>query len=72
MTDEPPRYLSYLLRLWQVKVDGEFAWRASLESPNTGERRGFADLDSLYVFLAEQMGGCDQGEEPSNESDTGR
>ncbi len=54
MTDEQPRYLSYLLRLWRVKVDGEFAWRASLESSNTGERQGFADLESLFAFLEEQ------------------
>ena len=36
-------YLSYLLRLWQADADGELVWRASLESPHTGERLGFAD-----------------------------
>lgn len=68
MTDEQPRYLSYLLRLWRVKVDGEFAWRASLESPNTGERRGFADLDSLYAFLVEMIDSklCERSNEPTD------
>jgi hypothetical protein len=26
-------------------------WRASLESPRTGESRGFASLDDLFAFL---------------------
>jgi hypothetical protein len=52
----PRRYLSYLLRLWQ-ESDGDAAiWRASLESPQTGERRGFANLASLVAFLEEQTG----------------
>jgi hypothetical protein len=56
MTDSPPRYLSYMLRLWQTDVNGELVWRASLESPHTGERQGFADLESLFAFLEEQTG----------------
>jgi len=32
-------------------------WRASLEDPHSGERRGFADLESLFAFLKEQTGG---------------
>lgn len=43
---------SYLLRLWR---DGsKEAWRASLQSVQTGERHMFADLDSLVAFLLEQ------------------
>lgn len=48
------RYLSYMLRLWQVQEDGELTWRASLESPQTGERRGFSNLAVLFAFLEEQ------------------
>jgi len=50
------RYLSYLLRLWQIKSGGELVWRASLESPHTGERRGFASLEALFAFLRWQTG----------------
>ena len=55
MTPEQRRYYSYLLRLWQVDGAGSPIWRASLEDPHTGERRGFADLESLFAFLKEQM-----------------
>ena len=47
-------YLSYLLRLWQAHTDGELVWRASLESPHTGERLSFADAESLFAFLDAQ------------------
>jgi hypothetical protein len=45
MTTEQPGYLAYLLRLWRVNDDGKPVWRASLESPHTGERHGFANLE---------------------------
>ncbi len=51
MTQEERRYISYLLRLWQIRNKGELVWRASLESPLTGERRGFASLAKLIDFL---------------------
>ena len=47
-------YLSYLLRLWQAHADGELVWRASLESPHTGECLSFADAESLFAFLDAQ------------------
>ena len=50
-------YLAYMLRLWQVSCEGEPIWRASLESPHTGERHGFANLESLVAFLEEQTAG---------------
>ncbi len=50
MTDKP-LYLAYLLRLWQVRREGHLLWRVSLESPHTGERWGFADIDQLLAFL---------------------
>ncbi len=55
MTTERPRYLAYMLRLWQAGSDEELTWRASLESPHTGERRGFASLEALFEFLEEQI-----------------
>jgi TRAP-type C4-dicarboxylate transport system permease small subunit len=54
-------YLSYMLRLWQesvdepVEVDGAPVWRASLTSPITGERLGFATLDDLVEYLHHQV-----------------
>jgi hypothetical protein len=45
------RYESYLLRLWESDEAGQLIWRASLESTDTGERRGFADLSSLFAYL---------------------
>ena len=56
MPEEPQEYQSYLLRLWRTSSQGKLAWRASLESAQTGERRGFADLASLFAFLEEQTG----------------
>lgn len=64
-----PRYMAYLLRLWQPSDDeaelqnGEpprcwkgAVWRASLESAHTGELKGFASLDDLFSFLRRQTG----------------
>jgi len=51
MAKEQPDYVSYLLRLWRASDAEGAAWRASLESPHTGERRGFASLDELFGFL---------------------
>jgi len=44
-------HFSYLLRVWAVDLNGDIGWRASLESPQTGERLGFADLAALFAFL---------------------
>lgn len=50
------RYLAYLLRIWQTKDAEQLVWRASLEDPHTGERKGFPNFDALVVFLWEQLG----------------
>lgn len=50
-SNERRRYHAYLLRLWQTDEGEAVVWRALLEDPRTGERRGFADLASLFVFL---------------------
>jgi hypothetical protein len=51
---EQPDYLSYLLRLWRESEE-KAVWRASLESPRTGECTGFASLDALFDFLRQQI-----------------
>ena len=43
--------MAYLLRLWQVEEGENAPWRASVESPQSGERRGFAGLAELFTFL---------------------
>ena len=54
MTEVSGIYHAYLLRLWRVKYQGQIQWRASLESPHTGERQSFASLDQLFAFLSER------------------
>jgi hypothetical protein len=56
MTAEQPVYLAYMLRLWQVNDGGNSVWRASVESPHTGERYGFVNLEMLFAFLEEKTG----------------
>ena len=56
MSDEPDAYQAYLLRLWRVPYKGKWQWRASLESPRTGERQVYASLEQLFAFLCER---CD-------------
>jgi hypothetical protein len=56
MSGKRPAYRSYLLRLWRAS-DGDLPiWRASLEDPHTGERRGFAGLEQLFAFLDHELG----------------
>ncbi len=47
-------YLAYMLRVWKACTDEGPIWRASLESPHTGERQAFADLTALFAFLQER------------------
>ena len=53
--DEKGKYLSYLLRVWLVRVSGEHIWRGSLEDPFTGERMGFANLKEVFIYLTRQI-----------------
>jgi len=58
--------LIYLLHLWQERSPqpgSPEVWRISLEGPHTGQRRGFADLEGLFGFLREQLGGGRAGEQ---------
>ena len=63
MDRELSDYNSYLLRVWQTSKEGNVAWRASLESPHTGERIGFANLDKLFAFLRQQASAVDDSDE---------
>jgi len=56
MNARQKQYLAYLLRLWRVKQNNGNGWRASLESPHTGEVRSFASFELLVQFLREQIG----------------
>ncbi len=56
MSDERNAYQAYLLRLWRVPCQGRWQWRASIQSPHTGERQLFAGLEQLFAFLSEK---CD-------------
>ncbi len=57
MDEERRSYISYLLRLQRVRSQGQWVWRASLESPATGQRQRFVDLTSLFAFLEAQIRG---------------
>lgn len=65
------RYISYLLRLWQTKSGGKLVWRASLEDPHMGERKGFASLTDLFTFLEQETGHPARDEATPNADDKG-
>ncbi len=69
MAKQERRYWAFMLRLWQVGSGRAIAWRASLEDPHTGERKGFADLDSLLAFLKDQI---EPGTDSSSPLERGR
>lgn len=54
-------YLSYMLRVWRVRVGGQETWRASLENPRTGQRLGFAGLPEVFSYLQERTGRAAEG-----------
>jgi hypothetical protein len=56
MSDERDAYQAYLLRLWRVPYQGKWQWRASLESPRSGEHQVFGSLEQLFAYLSER---CD-------------
>jgi hypothetical protein len=62
MEGEERRYISYLLRLWQIKSEGKLIWRVSLENPLTHKRQGFASLEELFNFLEQEIGCLAQDE----------
>lgn len=54
MSNESDAYQSYLLRLWRARCQGEWQWRASIESRHTGEHQVFGSLEQLFAFLGER------------------
>lgn len=56
----PCRYISYLLRMWETSNGERRLWRASLETPGSGQRLGFASLESLTEFLEAQTAPADK------------
>jgi len=71
MAEEGRRYISYLLRLWQVQGQEGLVWRASLEHASTGERRGFASLAELLAFLEEETAPVDEDKPRSRPAEGG-
>ena len=71
MSREQRCYIAYLLRLWQIRSEGELVWRASLESPHTGERHGFANLTDLFTFLGKEVSHVVQGQTAPNADEKG-
>lgn len=61
-------YFSYLLRIWQSGPVKAATWRASLECPLTGERRTFASLEDLWIFLQDQIATTQQEQTPNEAS----
>ncbi len=56
-SDQPPRYQTYLLRIWQERLQDDLCstvWRFSLEDPHTRERKGFTGTEALCAFLESQ------------------
>lgn len=66
--DETAEYMAFMLRLWRANRAAAPGWRASLESPLTGERRGFASLEALVEYLLQQTrsGATDPDCSPEN------
>ena len=71
MSEEQGSYLSYLLRLWKTKSEHERIWRASLQDPYTGERKGFANLKDLFIFLEQETGHRARGHATPNAHEKG-
>jgi hypothetical protein len=49
------REMVFLIHIWPVEEEGKPAWRASLESVQTGERQGFASPEDLFAFIKKQL-----------------
>lgn len=54
MSNQPRVYVSYVLRLWSAQSGSGVQWYMMLEHIPSGERQGFADLESLMEFLRTQ------------------
>lgn len=57
-------YMAFMIRLWRER--NMTSWRATLESPHTGERYGFADLETLFAFIQSQTNETTTPAEPTD------
>jgi hypothetical protein len=71
VSEKGGRYVSYLLRLWEVQGKDGLVWRASLEQASTGERRGFACLADLFASLEQETALADQDRPHSQRAEPG-
>jgi hypothetical protein len=71
MSNRRRGYVAYLLRLWQAEGGENAPWRASLESPQSGERQGFASLMDLFTFLEKEIGQVAQSRPAPNAGEKG-
>jgi hypothetical protein len=58
MAHERKDYLSYMVRIWragQARVQDRSDWRASVETPQTGEHFVFSSLTELFTFLTQEV-----------------
>ena len=54
---QPPRYHIYLLTLWEERNEdpnSPTVWRFRLKDPRTGQRQGFANLETLMTTLQQE------------------
>jgi hypothetical protein len=65
MAQEQQGYVAYLVRFWQISSGESIVWRASLDDPSTGERKGFANPASLFTFLCDQLGESSADDQPA-------
>ncbi len=56
MAKKEPRHLAFLIKLWQVRSEGQMVWRGSLDDAHSGEKKGFGDPASIFAFLQEKLG----------------
>jgi hypothetical protein len=58
LVQEPPRYRTLLLTLWEERNQepgSRGAWRFRLEDPHTCRQRGFVNLEALIAALEQEI-----------------
>lgn len=58
MLKTPPQYHTYILRFWEEREseqNTDKVWRFTLENPETNERFGFQNLETLIQFLEQKL-----------------
>lgn len=65
---EPPLYFSYLIRLWQEELEGE--WRASAHSVQSKVTVHFRTPEDLFAFLEKETVWRSTQNDENNQVDT--